>query len=469
MSRISLNNVDLAWLRMESPTNPMMITVAVHFRGRINYDQLIANLKVSLVRYRRFRQRIVRPRKIFSRPYWEDSPNYRVEDHVELLDLPSPADDTALQEAVNKKMNTTLDFAHPLWKLTVVDNYPEGSVIIVSVHHCIADGISLVQVLLQMALTSNIEPVKQSSVDDLIGNESQAEREPAIIEIAQQDFDRSEALQTISPSESPKPTSQTNRGTLYTNPPITEIIAAAARIIFRRPDPPTILKGRLGKIKKVVSSEPFSLPEIKRIAQINHATINDILMAVASGAIQRYLDLHNEKPKRNIRAFILVNMRGRSIDEELGNKFGLVFLTLPLDRKLPQERLGEIKQSMDRLKMSAEYAATYVILNILGWMPGWIEHLATLILDTKGTVVATNVPGPRQQLYLAGAPITSIEAWVPQSGRIGVGLSFVSYNDQMFVGLNVDAELVPDPEIFLKLFTEEFESFQADLSVSTLE
>ena len=97
-------------------------------------------------------------------------------------------------------------------------------------------------------------------------------------------------------------------------------------------------------------------------------------------------------------------------------------------------------------------------------MPEWVEHLATKILDAKGSVVATNVPGPRQLIYLAGAPINSIKAWVPQSGRIGVGLSFISYNNQLFVGLNVDAGLVPDPEKFLQLFAEEYKSFQAVLS-----
>jgi hypothetical protein len=116
---------------------------------------------------------------------------------------------------------------------------------------------------------------------------------------------------------------------------------------------------------------------------------------------------------------------------------------------------------MDTLKASAEYAATYLILNILGMLPGWIEHLATRFLDTKGTVVATNVPGSRHELYLADAPIQSMCGWVPQTGRIGVGLSFVSYNDQLVVGLNVDAGLIPDPDKFIALFTEEYKSFQA--------
>jgi len=441
VSKIKLNNVDLAWLRMEHSTNPMMITVVLQFKEQINYERLITDLRVSLGRYRRFRQRIVRPRRILSRPYWEDVPDYRVEDHVERLDLQFPADDAALQELINRKMNTPLDFARPLWKLTLVDNHPDGSILITRVHHCIADGISLMQVLLRMTQATPSDPADQAPVDHPNGDESQARpAEPA-----------------------PKP----GQGASYRKPNFIDMSAAIARILFRQPDPPNIFKGQLGIIKKAVWSEPFSLPEIKNIAHYKHATVNDVLLAVASGAIQRYMSLHNANLKRNLRAFILVNLRGHSFDEELGNKFGLVFMTLPLDRGKPLDRLDKVKHGMDGLKASAEYAATYLILNILGLMPEWIEHLAVMILDTKGSFVITNVPGPRQPIYLAGARISAIEACVPQSGQIGVGLSFISYNNQVIVGLNVDAGLIPDAEKFLELFTDEFKSLQTVLPEAT--
>ena len=90
-----------------------------------------------------------------------------------------------------------------------------------------------------------------------------------------------------------------------------------------------------------------------------------------------------------------------------------------------------------------------------------------MILDTKGTVLATNVPRSCPQLYLADAPIQSIMGWVPQSGRIGVGLSFNSYNDQLVVSLNTDVGLVPDIEKFLQLLNEEYQSFLAILSLQS--
>src|SRR4030042_1911186 len=107
---------------MENPTNPMMITVVLKFKGQINYERLITDLDSTFKHFRRFRQRIVRPDKLFQRPYWDDVPTFRVEDHVERLDLPLPADDTAVEELIIQKMNTVLEFAHPLWILTLVDN-----------------------------------------------------------------------------------------------------------------------------------------------------------------------------------------------------------------------------------------------------------------------------------------------------------------------------------------------------------
>ncbi len=464
MTRIRLNNVDLAWLRMENPTNPMMITVLIQYRGRVDHERLIITIKEFLNRYRRFRQRIVRPDRIFSRPYWEDDPDYRVENQVEKEVLQLPADESSLQELVNFKINTALDFDRPLWKVTLVENHPEDDVIIVRIHHCIADGISLMRVLLQMTERLISTPPNQDAVEN--SNQAQSETRSAgeILLDAPQSADDSKLSPAGTQAENGNTSPLPGKGLLLRKPNTLEILAASARIVFRPADPPNILKAPLGTIKKAVWSEPFSVAEIKKIAKYRHATINDVVMAVTSGAILRYIDLHNDARKRNIRAFIMVNLRGHSFDKDLGNNFGLVFLTLPLDRSQPMERLEAIKLGMDYLKASAEYAATYLILNILGQLPEWVERLATRILDTKGTVVSTNVPGPRHPISLAGTPIRSMIAWVPQSGRIGVGLSFVSYNNQLVIGLNVDAGVVPDPERFLQLFSEEFDAVRSEIA-----
>ena len=432
MAKVKLNNVDLAWLRMDHTNNPMMITVVIRFTGQVDFAAFMDSLEILTRRWRRFRQLLVRPQKIFSRPYWEDDPNFELTNHVERADLLASADSQALMALVSRKMSTPLDFDLPLWKVTLVDNYLEGSVLIIRTHHCIADGVSLVQILLQV---TQLSP------------EAQVTQMPEIT--------------TAQPSRS---ASKRRRDTLYTNHSLLEVIRAYARIFFRRPDPPTILKGPLGPVKKAVWSEPLDLSEVKRIARIKQATSNDVLMAVASNAIRRYMDLKGKRSVRNIRAFTMVNLRRRFLSEELGNKFGLVFLSLPLDQEQPLDSLETVKHGMDSLKDSAESATTFRILNLLGMLPGWVEYFATKFLDTKGTVVATNITGPNRPIYLSGTPIKSIIAWVPQSGRIGIGISFFTYNHQVQVAFNSDEGLLPNPQLILDLFMEEYKSFQALLS-----
>jgi diacylglycerol O-acyltransferase len=434
--------VDLAWLHMESPYNSMMITVLVRFNGRISYPQLMGIMQEMVSRYRRFRQCIIIPKGIFQRPYWDDDPELSIENHIERVDLPLPADDSAVEKLANSMMNKHLEFNHPLWKFTLVDNHPAGSIIIVRVHHCIADGISLMHVLMQMT---------RVKADGLMGSSEPAVSAPDIeAEVTPT------MIQALNDNASPAYTAKSTRAVGIRTPNVLDLLAAVVRIVARPADPVTILKGPLTETKKAVWSKPFSVPEIKKIAHSKGATINDVMMAVSSGASRRYMELHHDDRIHDIRAFILVNLRGRTIDEELGNNFGLVFLTMPVEKSQALERLDAIKQGMDWLKASSEYAATYLILKVLGQLPKWIESLAVRILDMKGTVVATNVPGSRKQLELAGAPIQSIIAWVPQSGRIGVGLSFISYNGELMVGLNADAALIPDPEVFLQLFAEEY-------------
>lgn len=465
MSRTRLSNVDLAWLRMENPNNPMMITVLIRFKGQVDCERLILTIDEFLNQYSRFRQRIVRPGRILSRPYWEDDTDYRIENHLEWESLPFPADEASLLELVNIKLNTLLDFDQPLWKVTVVENSPEGSVLIVRIHHCIADGISLMRVLLQMTQPSTGAAAAQVGVNIPTSGVVPANTVSNVPQQISQNYSAEKSVLLPKVSENGNALPMPGRSLPFRKPNALEIIAATARIIFRSADPPTVLKAPLGPTKIAVWSEPYSVLELKRIAKLRQATINDVVMAATAGAIRRYIEERNDSRKENIRAFILVNLRDRTVSSELGNHFGLVFLTLPINQATALERLDHTKQGMDILKASAEYAASYMILNLLGQLPGWIERLAANILDKKGTVVSTNVPGPTSEITLGGTPIRSILAWVPQSGRIGVGLSFVSYNNQLLVGLNADAGIIPDPERFLQLFSQELSSISSQIDV----
>jgi hypothetical protein len=162
-----------------------------------------------------------------------------------------------------------------------------------------------------------------------------------------------------------------------------------------------------------------------------------------------------------IRASVPVNLRPLDQAHKLGNAFGLVFLTLPIGIADPARRVRAIKKEMDELKGSPEALVAFGLLSLMGLAPVEVEQLGLRFFGSKATAVLTNVPGPRQPLYMAGRKIDKVMFWVPQSGHLGLGISILSYNGGVMLGIATDAGLVPDPERIVENFKVEFEAMRA--------
>ena len=145
-----LANVDAAWLKMEDPTNLMMVTGVLMFPRPVDMDYFRALNESRLLQFDRFRQRVVRPSLPLAPHYWEFDPHFNVNAHLHRIGLPHPHDKSALQQLVSELMSTGLDFSKPLWHMHVVDGYGEGGAVIVRLHHALADGMALVGVLLAL-------------------------------------------------------------------------------------------------------------------------------------------------------------------------------------------------------------------------------------------------------------------------------------------------------------------------------
>jgi hypothetical protein len=172
-----------------------------------------------------------------------------------------------------------------------------------------------------------------------------------------------------------------------------------------------------------------------------------VLVATASGAIGRYLArTGQDMDGLEIRAMLPVDLRGGAPPTDLGNRFGLFVVGLPVGIRDPLVRVAAVKQRMDRLKGSPEALVTHAVLRALGWSPRPIEDLGVWFFGLKSSLVLTNVPGPRVQLRLAGVPVSRMMFWVPQSGRMGLGISIFSYAGTVTIGIIADAGLVPDPD-----------------------
>ena len=145
-----------------------------------------------------------------------------------------------------------------------------------------------------------------------------------------------------------------------------------------------------------------------------------------------------------------VNLRPLERADDLGNEFGLIYLTLPVGEPEAAERLRLVKQRMDEIKRSPEPLVAFQVLNALGLAPREMADTLINMFGAKSTAVMTNVAGPRQPIYFAGRKVESVLFWVTQSGRMGLGVSILSYNGRVVVGVATDAGLVPGFFLLLK-------------------
>jgi WS/DGAT/MGAT family acyltransferase len=229
-----------------------------------------------------------------------------------------------------------------------------------------------------------------------------------------------------------------------------------AKLSLRIPDPRTRFKGRLGGEKRVAWSGPIPLARIRQAKQALGGTVNDVLLTAISGGLRRYLQAKGDRTHRlSFRAAVPVSLRPLERMSDLGNCFGLVFLTLPVGLTEPRQRLAVLRRSMLGQRRSLEPLVVLNVLQMLGRVPLWLHRLVIRIFGTKGTAVLTSVPGPCRELFLAGRAIRGLIFWVPQSGRLGMGISIMSYAGEVRLGVTTDARLVPDPEAIVAGFEEE--------------
>jgi WS/DGAT/MGAT family acyltransferase len=232
-----------------------------------------------------------------------------------------------------------------------------------------------------------------------------------------------------------------------------------------REDSATRFKGRPGVAKRVAWADPIPLDEVKAIGKALGSSINDVLLGCVAGALRAYLVGRGDRVDGVvIRALVPVNLRPRSEAHRLGNKFGLVFLDLPIGIANPVERLYAVRENMLALKGSYQPVIALGILAAMGAGPQALQEQLLAMLAKNATAVMTNVPGPREPLYFAGARIDRLMFWVPQSGDIGMGVSIMTYAGGVQFGLITDRSLCPDPERVIANFAPEFEK----LALATL-
>ena len=410
-----LSAVDAAWLRMDTPTNRMMITGIFTFDEPLDVGELARLLEARLLPHERFRQRIVDgPRG----PRWELDPDFDLRSHLHHVALPEPGDRATLAALVSDLMSSPLDRARPLWQAHIVDGLAGGgSALVTRLHHCIADGVALIKLLL--SLTDDARTATPRHVG----------------------------------RELPHVEGLIRRARLAANE-----VRSAVRLVTLPPDPPTVLSEPLGVRKHAAWSSPLPLEPLDAHARASGATINDLLMATITGALREYLEArHAFTDGLEVRAMLPVNLRGDD-GHGLGNRFGLVYLPLPLGERDRDARLAELKHRMDDVKASPDAVVAFGVLGLLGLATVAVERFGIDLFTRKSTLLATNVPGPPQPVHLIGRRVREMISFAPASGKMGITLLILTYGGNVQVSVASDEHVMPDPERFISAIEDELRS-----------
>jgi diacylglycerol O-acyltransferase len=446
VARDYLSNIDTAMLRLEDPTNLMVITGVMVFRSPIDFERLEATLQVRLLSMKRFRQRLAWSRLGLGNPYWEDDPDFDLAYHLQRAILPPPGDQAALQDAVSLLVSTPLDLSRPLWQFHLIENYAECCALVLRFHHSIADGSALVHVMLSLTDSDPDAPWPAMQPGTPQQHPARSERKASRHTAARR---VREGLDLLADPSRLRDLGRTGR----------DAASDLGRFLLLQPDPNTVLKGELGVSRRAAWSAGVPLDDIKTIRRVLGGTVNDVLLTAVAGALRRYMQERGEPVDTlTIRAAIPVNLRLPGEEGKLGNRVGAVFVTLPISVADPVCRLGEVVRRMNDRKDSLEAPVFYVALTALGQTPARIANTLINTFSTRATAVMTNVRGPQVRLYLAGSPLEALLPWAPTAGRMGFGVSLLSYAGQVRLGVLTDQGLVPDPEAIIAAFHDETEA-----------
>ena len=417
-TRHTMPAADAAWLHMDSPTNPMVVNGLVRLAGTPSLAAVREVVLGKMVeQYPRFRQRVAD--SLGRTPAFEDEAHFDVDNHLHRIALPAPGDEAALRETVADLIGPPLDPTKPLWHAYLIEAPDGTSALLWRIHHSIADGIALAQVML-------------STADEQPALPQPPPARPADVE--------------------PDHGFHGLHGRLGD---AGRLVGTAAKLIGSPAEAPSILSRPLSGARRVAWSEPFPLDRVKDACHRQRVTVNDMLLTALAATLAA--ELPRDSRPDLLHTMIPVNLRplDRPVPAELGNDFALVILGLPLAELPVPERLRQVNAAMNAIKHTPEAPLSFGLLSTMGKVPRFVEDKLIGFFTDKASMVVTNVPGPRERISFAGVPIDGVLVWAPCSGSIGMTVSIFSYVGGVTTGFMTDTGLVRDPARLARRYDEE--------------
>lgn len=445
MSADRLTALDHSFLLMESPQTPMHVGAVLVIDGeplrdadgRFRLDDVRAYVSTRLHLVPKLRQ-IVRDVPFdLARPVWIDDEDFDVDHHVRLTTLPAPGDEATLLRLVEELMMVVLDRHHPLWEWWFVDGLPDGRVALVEkLHHSLIDGVSGVQLTAALTdLGDLMEPVPgpwaprpaPSTLALVVEALDDIAREPVRILRSLADLvgggiddlrRRSASLASL-----------TRRGTIA---------------------PATSLNVDIGTHRLLVPVR-VALSQVKEIAHAHDTKVNDVLLTMVAGGVRALLDHRgDERVDRPLHIAVPENVRSDAEHLALGNRVSGFLASFSLDDTMsPVECLHHLRDEMLERRAEHQDEGVSALLGSFDHLPVAIARAAVPLVHQQpfANLVVTNVPGPREQLTLMGAPIEEILPIVPLARNLSAGVAVLSYQDQLVLTIHADAQACPDAAV----------------------
>jgi WS/DGAT/MGAT family acyltransferase len=440
------------------------------------YDAIERTLKERMHLLPPYRRRLAEVPLNLDHPYWIEDPDFDLDFHLRHIAVPPPGDDEQLATLVARIHGRALDRNRPLWEMYVIEGLASGQVALYTkIHHCTIDGVSgaeMMQVLLdRVPEGAPVAPPKKPWVPDRIpsGGEMLARGLGGLVRTP--DRVVRQAIRTVRAVTDSNEALRSVASTLGL-----DRVPVAARLLRRgdqvdadeipqTPAPRTPFNRSITPHRRFAFfSQP--LGDVKKVKTAAGTTLNDVVMAISAGALRRYLEEKKALPKDPLMAMVPVSVRSAEEKQAYTNRVGSILSTLATDVEDPLERLQRIHEGMANAKRANEAVPANLLQD---WTqvttPALVAQAARIIARTKVfdrmnppfNVVISNVPGPRESLYCAGAVLETFYPVSAVADGQGLNITVQSYRDHLDWGLIACRELVPDVWRFKALFNESLE------------
>src|SRR3954466_1773569 len=407
-----LTAIDASFLSNESSVSHMHVGAILIFEGPPpRYVHLGEQGRARLHQVRRFRQRLVVPPLEAGRPLWADDVNFNLTYHIRHTGLPDPGGEQQLKRLAARVFSQQLDRSKPLRELWLVQGLERDRfALLTKTHHAMVDGISGVDIgTVLFDLERDAEPLK-------LEDEWVPQPEPGTTELVV----RGIADAVAAPVKLAERAVEVVRSPETTARKAVEALEGVGEIVsaFADPAPDVPLNEEIGPHRRYVWARS-ELATFKRIKDNLGGTVNDVVLAVVTGALRSWLHSRGVRSEGlELRALVPVSIRNEDERGNLGNRIALMRGPLPVYIEDPVRRLRTISDAMAGLKHSKQALGAEVISRFNDFAPPTLLAPAPRVNFSPRlfNLIVTNVPGPQMPLFVLGKELEDVfpVAFLPQ-------------------------------------------------------